>query len=471
MRTEDGLLLLRTDGTIAWVNGSAARLLGFPRDELLEMALPGVSARNPAEGPSRGPIALAFQSVLKGEVAEAEGEARFSDRGGRRVPVRWRIWALPGGVSEKQLLLSLVDSAPEADSVNSGYRDIFEHAIEGIFRSTIDGQLLEVNPAFARMHGYASPAELITAVRDLNTQLYLRPNRRAEFVEAMLEQGSVAGFESEVLRADGSVMWIADFARTVRDDRGEPLYFEGSVIDITERKQADEERERSRMQLREFAERCQQVREEERMTVAREIHDELGQSLTLFKMDLAWLSGRIAKIESEEIRQPLEEKINSTEQLIGSTLKTVRRILAALRPPLLDECGLKDAIEFQVQEVSKRLGIRCEVDVEAVTGLPDSFSIAVFRIFQEILTNAAKHAKASRIKVSMRLVDGQVVMSVEDNGCGITKEKLLQAGRFGLMGIQERAVFMGGEVEIRGSPRSGTMVTLRVPITTENPDE
>ena len=207
------------------------------------------------------------------------------------------------------------------------------------------------------------------------------------------------------------------------------------------------------------------------MTVAREIHDELGQSLTLFKLDLAWLSSRIAKLESDEIRQPLEEKISSSEQLIDSTLKTVRRILAALRPPLLDECGLKDAIEFQVQEVSKRLGIRCDVDVEAVTELPDSFSIAVFRIFQEILTNAARHAKASRIKVAMRLVDGQVVMSVEDNGCGITKEKLLQAGRFGLMGIQERAVFMGGEVEIRGSPRSGTMVTLRVPITTEDPGE
>jgi PAS domain S-box-containing protein len=471
MRNDEALLLLRTDGTIAWVTDAAARLLGFPRDELLELALPGVGASDADAGESLGPIASGFRSVRNGDVAEADGEARLSDRNGRRVPVRWRIWALPNGTGDKQLLLSLAENASAIESANSGYREIFEHAIEGIFRSTIDGQLLEVNPAFAQMHGYANAAELITAVRDLNTQFYVRPERRGEFVEAMLEQGAVAGFESEVLRADGSAMWIAVFARTVRDERGEPLYFEGSVIDITERKEAEEERERSRTQLREFAERCQQVREEERMTVAREIHDELGQSLTLFKLDLAWLSGRIAKISSEETRQPLAEKLSSTEQLIDSTLKTVRRILAALRPPLLDECGLKDAIEFQVQEVAKRLGIRCEVDVEAVHGLPDSFSIAVFRIFQEILTNAAKHAKASRIKVTMRLVDGQVVMSVEDNGCGITKAKLLQAGRFGLMGIQERAVFMGGEVEIRGSPRSGTLVTLRVPIATEDTQE
>ena len=329
MHTEEGLLLLRSDGAIAWVNEAAAQLLGYQRGELGEMSLPGVGGSDLATGNSHGPIASAVRSVFAGEIPEARGTARIPHKNGLRVEVRWRTWDVPVGVGEKQLLLSLSDAAVATDAVKAGYREIFEHAVEGIFRSTVDGRVLEVNPAMARMHGFAGPAELIAAFSDLNTQLYLRPNRRAEFVQEMLENGSVAGFESEVLRMDGSVMWIAVFARTVRDHHGDPLYFEGSVIDITERKQAEEERERSRGQLRDFAERCQQGREEERLSVAREIHDELGQALTLFKMDLSWLAGRVARIEDEESRAPMQERITSSEQLIDSTLKTVRRSSAS----------------------------------------------------------------------------------------------------------------------------------------------
>ena len=119
------------------------------------------------------------------------------------------------------------------------YRDTFKHAIEGIFRTTLDGQWIEVNPALARIYGYDSPEEFTSTLPDLNTQLYVEPDRRAEFVRRMREDGCVADFESEARRRDGKVIWIAEFARIVADENGVPLYFEGSVIDISGHKRAE----------------------------------------------------------------------------------------------------------------------------------------------------------------------------------------------------------------------------------------
>src|SRR4030095_11470979 len=124
-------------------------------------------------------------------------------------------------------------------------RAVFEHAVEGMFRSSIDGEFLEVNPALARMCGYDSPDEFVRALHDINTQLYVDQRRRAEFVRLTQENGFVDAFESEVYRADRSIIWIAEYARLVRDANGEPLYFEGSVIDITKRKVAEEALRRS----------------------------------------------------------------------------------------------------------------------------------------------------------------------------------------------------------------------------------
>jgi signal transduction histidine kinase len=233
---------------------------------------------------------------------------------------------------------------------------------------------------------------------------------------------------------------------------------------VTEARQAEEERERSRLQLRELAARGQEIREEERMNIAREIHDELGQALTLFTIDLSWLHARIAKTIDPEAKPAVDDKIQAMEGAIQATLQIVRRILCALRPPLLDELGLREAIEWHMQDFSKRVGIRYELDATPVTSLSVGSTTVVFRIFQEILTNAARHAKASRIKVSLQEMEKEVVMRVEDNGVGISQAKLLQTKNFGILGMRERAWSVGGEVEISGAPGQGTAVTLRIPV-------
>ncbi len=467
MRSEEGLILLAEDGSVLWANLEAANLLGYARSELHDLALPVIGEEEGGSSKPIGPVATAFKNVLAGDTKESEGEARFPRKDDKRVAVHWKLWALPSQKGRKQILLSISETAQASTTgpIVSGYRDVFEYAVEGIFRSTIEGRYIEVNPALARMYGYSSPAELITGLHDIGTQLYVNPHRRTELVQSLLSHGFVRGFEAELYKADGTTMWCAAFARTVLSADQTPLYIEGSVIDITERKKAEEALKRSETQLRELAARNQQVREEERMSVAREIHDELGQALTLLKIDLTWLGGRLISTVDEEVRKPLEEKIGAMEQMIHWTLRTVRRILSTLRPPLLDESGLKEAIEFHLHDFSKRVAIRYELEASPLNNLPQKPATAVFRIFQEILTNIARHANASRVKVHLSETNSQFVMKVQDNGCGITQERLTHSRNFGLLGMHERALAIGGEVEILGSPRSGTTVILRIPIT------
>jgi signal transduction histidine kinase len=248
------------------------------------------------------------------------------------------------------------------------------------------------------------------------------------------------------------------------DEANGSLRYHGFLFEITESKRAEVEREESRSGLRALAAQAHLVREEERMSVAREIHDELGQALTLLRLDLSWLSSRMYALGSDEAIKPIMEKIGSMEQLIHWTLQSVRRILSSLRPPLLDEAGLKEAIEFHLQSFAKRLAIRYECDATPISALPTSTSTAIFRIFQEILTNVARHANASRVRVTLAEANSTVILAVQDNGCGITQDKLANASGFGLLGMQERAWAIGGELEITGSPRSGTCVRLRLPL-------
>lgn len=465
-------MLLGESGGVVWANREAAHLLGYDESELGELSLPMVGVSTGGEAKPLGPVALAFKSLIAGTTGFAEGEARFPRKDGQRIAVHWKLWRMPGQFG-RHILLAISETAQASmeGPIVSGYRDVFEYAVEGIFRSTLEGRYLEVNSALARMYGFTTPAELITALKDIGTQLYVNPARRTELINALLTHGFVDGFEAELYRADGTTIWCAAFARTVRSAKGEPLYIEGSVIDITARKKTEEALRNSESQLRELAARNQQVREEERMSVAREIHDELGQALTLLKLDLAWLGGRLNSTVAEDVRAPLFEKIGAMEQMIHWTLRTVRRILSTLRPPLLDESGLKEAVEFHLQDFSKRIAIRYEFHATPITTLRQHEATAVFRIFQEILTNVARHANASRVKVHLGEDEAAFTMKVQDNGCGITQDKLTRSRNFGLLGMHERALAIGGTMEILGSPRSGTTVILKIPIFRERGPE
>lgn len=232
-----------------------------------------------------------------------------------------------------------------------------------------------------------------------------------------------------------------------------------------ERIKAREELEVSREQLRALAAHLQSVREEERKHIAREIHDEFGQALTGFKMDLAWMRNRMQASQWDDIRDSILEKIKAMGTLLDDASGLVRKLCTELRPGVLDDLGLTAAIEWQAREYQKRTGIACalKLNLEDVPVDPER-STALFRIFQEILTNVARHAQATRVDASIGRANGRIDMEVRDNGRGIPPEKLTGGKSFGLVGMRERALILGGDVHISGAPGKGTTVRVTIPI-------
>ncbi len=230
--------------------------------------------------------------------------------------------------------------------------------------------------------------------------------------------------------------------------------------EITERKLAEERLRESEVKLRALAARLLSIREEERARIAREIHDELGQVLSGLKMDVMWL---VKQLDSSQ--EPLLARTETMRLLIDSTVQVVRRISTGMRPEILDDMGLVAAIGWQTKEFQKRMGIRCRVELPPQQPqLPGELSTAVFRIYQEILTNIARHAKATSVSVQLTMARERLNLNVTDDGAGMPDDAVHAATSLGLLGMRERAQLFGGEVSIHGSPGRGTRVSLSIPL-------
>jgi signal transduction histidine kinase len=239
---------------------------------------------------------------------------------------------------------------------------------------------------------------------------------------------------------------------------------------ISVQKQVEGELRSSHEELRNLSQHLQAVREEERTAIAREIHDELGQLLTALKMEVSWLGGKLPEEQRQLVKKTREIAIQ-----IDETIKTVQRISAELRPGILDDLGLTAAIEWQCQEFQKKTGIICEFQNSFECGALDrSRSTALFRIFQETLTNIYRHAEATRAGVTLEKRGDDLVATVTDNGKGITEKRIFDSKSFGLIGIRERVRYFGGEVCFSRIPDGGTSVRVIIPLDSrakERPDD
>jgi len=215
--------------------------------------------------------------------------------------------------------------------------------------------------------------------------------------------------------------------------------------------------------LRRLSRHLQFVSERESKRIAREVHDELGQALTALKMDISWLSHKIAADDVNKER--LLEKTSSMLWLVDKTIEAVQKISAELRPGLLDDLGLVPAIEWQAQEFQKRSGIKCTIKMEAddLEFGPDC-STAIFRIVQEALTNIARHARATRVTLHLKEKDGKLNLMIRDNGVGINREDIFSPESLGIIGMRERLVSFGGVLKLKGIPGRGTELTILIPL-------
>ena len=229
---------------------------------------------------------------------------------------------------------------------------------------------------------------------------------------------------------------------------------------------------RSEERLRTFSSRLEAARERERTQIAREVHDELGQALTGLKMDIVWLRDRIEAGPSEKESALLRKRAADMAKLIDDTIETVRRIATELRPGVLDDLGLVAAVEWQVGEFTKRSGIPCSLTTNLeLIELPGRVATGAFRILQEALTNVARHANASQVRVRLKELDGWLKLEVEDNGVGLGKDAEEVSEGLGLVGIRERASLLGGKVEFESWPDQGTKVAIQLPTKPPETDE
>jgi PAS domain S-box-containing protein len=326
---------------------------------------------------------------------------------------------------------------------------------------------LDANANACRLTGY-NRQELTS----LQLQHLLHPDELYEAIpEASIEETGEGSIQEKKMKAKDGSTWYAEFMLQPQPD-GRIFSF---VRDITKRKttelaleESTREFRKTTDQLRELSDHLLNIRETERKNIAREIHDELGQQLTILKMDVSWLYQKLQQYKDPSVLQ----KTSDTLQLLNETIKSVRRIATELRPSMLDDLGLIEAIEWQSKEFEKRAGIRIFFK-SGTAHLPVASSVAtsLFRIYQEALTNIARHAKAKNVFSNMQLENGQVMLTIKDDGIGFDMQTLGVKKTLGLMGMKERTLMMGGRFEINSKAGEGTTIVITTALQTDDPSD
>jgi hypothetical protein len=237
-----------------------------------------------------------------------------------------------------------------------------------------------------------------------------------------------------------------------------------SIVDISERKRSEDALRKSQRQLRRLTAHLLTIREEERKRIAQAIHDELGQELTALRADLTFLSNQLLKSDEAFNKQKLLGEMQLIMNIADQLTTTVRRIATELRPDILDKLGLLEALQWQANEFEKHSRIKCTVKTpRQKVALDDTQATYLFRIFQESLTNVARHAGATRVGVELALQKGNFKLEIHDNGIGIRDDDFAHTEHLGLLGIRERTFSLGGEVELSGSKGQGTTLRVIIP--------
>lgn len=273
-------------------------------------------------------------------------------------------------------------------------------------------------------------------------------------------------FEHRLIRPDDSIRTLSCRGEVIVDQKGEAVKMIGTGQDVTEIKKAEQKLWKYSNQLRNLTARQEKVREDERIRIAREIHDELGQMLTVLRMEITIVVKKTKNKYGADFVSDFSKEIDKLLNRIDTIIRSVQRITTELRPEVLDDLGLKEALEWHASEFEERTGLKLEFenDAPSVNDLDEERSTAIFRIFQETLTNVARHAEASKVDILLEEDEKYLVLKVQDNGIGIQRKDIEHSNSLGVIGMRERSNFLGGNIDFKTNTGGGTTVTLKIPL-------
>lgn len=449
------------DGLFYYVNETACRWLQYTREELAGMHVSDINPEFP-----RSAWRDHWEQIKRQGLLVRESVHQRKDGSTYPVEIHSNYVKVEG---EDFILAFVLDISAQRES-EERYRALFDKSADAIFLIGAEerelGRIISANAAAAAMHGYGVDELIGMDIRDLDT-----PECAAhsdERINALLEKGSL-NFEIDHRRKDGSTFPLEVNANIVTfKDRRFILAIDRDITqrrrDEQIRRQAEEEVKQHLASVLALTDRLETVREEERKRISREIHDELGQMLTVLKMNLHGMEKQILRITDEKIRNPLEERVVEADALTDDTIKAVREIALRVRPSVLDQLGLLSAIRQECGLFSERAGLECEIITdEKLPALDDRVNTTLFRLCQEFLTNIARHAEASHVTVELHQVNGEILLQVDDDGKGFDPQTADRTGHLGLVGVRERVNNLHGQLKISSVPNQGTSIIVSIP--------
>lgn len=456
-----GIAHATLDGHFQYVNQKFCKIVGYAHDELLHMSYQEITFPDDLDENLHY-----MQQLLAGGISTFSMEKRYMRKDRSLVWVNLTVSLLRDADGASKYTIVVIEDITErkqAEALAQQFGNLLQNSFNEIY--IFDAQslyFLLTSEGAEKNLGYSSD--------ELNqlTLLDLCPSFNEESCAqriASLSSGEqqLLYFEAVFRRKNGTIYPVEVRLQFMESDSS---VFMAVVQDITERKCSEH-------RLRDLSAHLQTVREEEKASVAREIHDNLGSTLTALKMDVYWLADELSANKNAAL---LIEHIESMSQLLDNAVDVTRRVITDLRPTILDDLGLQAALEWQAGQFNKRTGIQCLVttctcDECRKDELDKIQTINLFRIFQESLTNIARHSGASRVEVELQCEDGEVILAISDNGCGLPEGHTVARTSYGMLGMRERAEQLGGRVNFYSPPGGGFSVTVILPLLADNQKE